>query len=186
MSECCASSCDKVPDFLCTVITTEDGTRAWRTGRGRGGQDEAGWIRAWRQGQKGGGWDGSGDTKVSALLQWRSGNRRRGSFSKAQRSRVDARTRVVLVDRGDGVGVVDVGAVDAVLSRMGVVVAGVCVGDVARDGPEHGDVMGEERGGVRLSTSRFMVKKLPPELAKYSVSVFRMYTTVLVVHTTKP
>ena len=36
------------------------------------------------------------------------------------------------------------GAVDAVLSRMGVV-AGVCVGDVGRDGPEHGDVMGEER-----------------------------------------
>ena len=36
------------------------------------------------------------------------------------------------------------GAVDAVLSRLGVV-AGVCVGDVGRDGPEHGDVMGEER-----------------------------------------
>ena len=47
------------------------------------------------------------------------------------------------------------GAVDAVLSRMGVVVAGVCVGDVGRDGPEHGDVMGEERGGVGLSTSWF-------------------------------
>ena len=52
------------------------------------------------------------------------------------------------------------GAVDAVLSRMGVV-AGVCVGDVGRDGPEHGDVMGEERGGVGLSTSWFMVKSSP-------------------------
>ena len=77
------------------------------------------------------------------------------------------------------------GAVDAVLSRMGVVVAGVCVGDVVRDGPEHGDVMGEERGGVGLSTSVLWLKA-PPELAKYSASVFRMYTTVLVVHTTKP
>ena len=53
------------------------------------------------------------------------------------------------------------GAVDAVLSRRGVVVAGVCVGDVERDGPEHGDVMGEERGGVGLSTSWFMVKSSP-------------------------
>ena len=74
------------------------------------------------------------------------------------------------------------GAVDAVLSRMGVVVAGVCVGDVARDGPEHGDVMGEERGGVGLSTSRFMVKMLPQSslstlfLCSVCTQLYSLYT----------